>query len=42
MFEEVGLHMQRDRGPALEAKKPWLEELIIPEKVEKEGQRILL
>jgi len=42
MFEEVGLHMQRDRGPALEAKTPWLEELIIPEKVEKEGQRILL
>jgi hypothetical protein len=38
MFEEVGLPMQR-RGPALEAKTPWLEELIIPEKVEKEGQR---
>ncbi len=42
MFEEVGLPMQRDRGPALKAKTPWLEELIIPEKVEKEGQRILL
>ncbi|CAK9226452.1 unnamed protein product [Sphagnum troendelagicum] len=39
MFEEVGLPMQRDRGPALEAKTLWLEELIIPEKVEKEGQR---